>query len=79
MANSLSSRVYSAGRRWVWVVQEYGSTLCSGTAHSKDEALIQARHARREIEAVTPGGLSLLGSKHGRRRELAALRREARS
>lgn len=68
MTQPLATRVYSAGARWVWVVQEHGSTLVSGTACSKKDAQARAQHARREIASVTPGGLALLGSNHKARR-----------
>ena len=57
----LAVRVYSAGSRWVWVVQEFGGTLCSGTATNKRDAEIRGRHARAEIAAVTPGGITARG------------------
>lgn len=62
------TRVYSAGARWIWVVQEFGSTLRSGTAWDKESAKAKALEAKGEINASSPGGLSLVGSKHKSRR-----------
>lgn len=53
----LSVHVYSAGSRWVWVVQEFGATLVSGHAPDKATARERGQHARREVGAVMPGGL----------------------
>lgn len=39
------------------MISEFGSTLQSGVAPSKDEALIRGRNARRVLGEEVPGGL----------------------
>lgn len=63
----ITMHVYSAGSKWVWIVQEFGSTLVSGTAPDKATAKERAREARLEIASVTPGGLVNCSKYPGRR------------
>jgi len=55
----LKVRTYSAGSRWVWVVQEFGCTLASGTAVNKQDAAARGRERRDQIAAATGRGLTV--------------------